>query len=31
MSHIDPRDYHNAVKKLRHFFEDKGFIEVHTQ
>jgi len=31
MSHIDPRDYHNAVKKLRHFFEEKGFIEVHTQ
>lgn len=31
MTHIDPRDYHNAVKKLRRFFEDKGFIEVHTQ
>jgi len=31
MSHIDPKDYHNAVKKLRHFFEEKGFIEVHTQ
>lgn len=31
MSHINSRDYHNAVKKLRHFFEEKGFIEVHTQ
>ena len=25
------RDFHNAVKKLRSFFESKGFIEVHTQ
>lgn len=31
MRHIDPMDYHNAVHKLRNFFERKGFIEVHTQ
>ena len=24
-------DFNNAVKKLRSFFESKGFIEVHTQ
>lgn len=28
---IDPKDYHNVVFKLRHFFEEKGFIEVPTQ
>lgn len=31
MNHINPKDYHNTVKKLRHFFEEKGFIEVPTQ
>ena len=25
------RDFHNAVKKLRSFFESKGFVEVHPQ
>jgi aspartyl/asparaginyl-tRNA synthetase len=25
------KDFHNAVKKLRSFFESKGFVEVHTQ
>jgi len=25
------QDFNNAVKKLRSFFESKGFIEVHTQ
>ena len=28
---IDPKDYHNAVKKLRNYFEGRGFVEVHTQ
>jgi len=28
---IDSREYHEVAKKLRNFFEDKGFIEVHTQ
>jgi len=31
MNHINPKDYHNAVKKLRYFFEEKGFLEVPTQ
>ena len=31
MKIIDPLDFHNAVQKLRFFFEKKGFIEVHTQ
>lgn len=31
MKTIDPMDYHNAVHKMRRFFETKGFIEVHTQ
>jgi aspartyl/asparaginyl-tRNA synthetase len=29
--HIDPIDFHKTVKKMRDFFEGKGFIEVHTQ
>lgn len=28
---LNPKDYHNAVSKLRHFFDEKGFIEVPTQ
>lgn len=28
---VDPREYHNAVTKLRSFFDSRGFIEVHTQ
>lgn len=28
---IKPKDYHRAVKLLRRFFEDRGFIEVPTQ
>jgi len=31
MKRIDPKKYHPAIKKLRQFFEDKGFIEVPTQ
>lgn len=31
MTHINPKDYHDAVKKLRYFFEEKGFLEVPTQ
>lgn len=31
MSCSDCKDFHAAVKKLRGFFESKGFIEVHTQ
>ena len=30
-TNIDPVDFHKCVKKLRAFFEGKGFIEVHTQ
>jgi aspartyl/asparaginyl-tRNA synthetase len=30
-AHIDPVDFHKTVKKLRDFFESRGFIEVHTQ
>ena len=30
-TNIDPVEFHNCVKKLRAFFEGKGFIEVHTQ
>lgn len=28
---IDPVEFHKAVKKMRDFFESRGFIEVHTQ
>ena len=28
---IDPYDYSYAVSRLRSFFENRGFIEVHTQ
>lgn len=28
---IDPRDFHMATKKLREFFENRGFVEVCTQ
>ncbi len=28
---VDPKDYHYASKKLREFFENKGFVEVPTQ
>lgn len=28
---INPKDYHRAVKKLRNYFEGRGFVEVHTQ
>jgi len=28
---INPKEYHSIVKKLRLFFENKGFIEVPTQ
>ena len=31
MTNVDPVQFHNAVSKLRSFFESKGFIEVHTQ
>ena len=30
-TNIPPCDFHACVKKLRDFFEAKGFIEVHTQ
>lgn len=30
-AHIDPVDFHKTVRKLRDFFESRGFIEVHTQ
>lgn len=29
--YIDPVEFHTTVKKMREFFEAKGFIEVHTQ
>lgn len=28
---IEPKDFHNAAKKLREFFENRGFVEVPTQ
>lgn len=28
---INPQDYHLATKKLREFFENRGFVEVATQ
>ena len=28
---INSQEYHEVAKKLRNFFEEKGFIEVHTQ
>ena len=28
---INSLEFHNAVKKARSFFDEKGFIEVHTQ
>jgi aspartyl/asparaginyl-tRNA synthetase len=28
---IEPREFHACVKKMRTFFEKRGFIEVHTQ
>lgn len=30
-AHIDPIEFHKTVKKMRDFFESRGFIEVHTQ
>jgi aspartyl/asparaginyl-tRNA synthetase len=30
-AHINSCEFHSVVKKLRAFFEDRGFIEVHTQ
>ena len=29
--HINPCEFHKVVKKLREFFEAKGWVEVHTQ
>jgi elongation factor P--beta-lysine ligase len=28
---IDPYEFTACVSKMRRFFEDKGFLEVHTQ
>lgn len=30
-AHINPCEFHTVVKKLRSFFESKGWVEVHTQ
>jgi aspartyl/asparaginyl-tRNA synthetase len=30
-NHINSLEFHKTVKKMRDFFESKGFIEVHTQ
>lgn len=30
-SHIPPEKFHNTFKKLQTFFEDRGFLQVHTQ
>lgn len=30
-NHINSIEFHKTVKKMRSFFESKGFIEVHTQ
>ena len=29
--YIDTQDYTEVIKKLRSFFESRGFLEVHTQ
>lgn len=29
--HINSCEFHNVVKRMRDFFESRGFIEVHTQ
>lgn len=29
--HVNSCEFHKVVKKLREFFETKGFVEVHTQ
>ena len=31
MACVDPKEFHACVKKMREYFEGKGFIEVHTQ
>jgi aspartyl/asparaginyl-tRNA synthetase len=31
MTNINPNDFHEVTKKLRSFFENKGWVEVHTQ
>jgi len=31
IGYIDPKEFHAVVKKLRTFFESKGFLEVHPQ
>ena len=28
---IDPQEFHTVVRKLRTFFTERGFLEVHTQ
>ena len=28
---IKPKEFHYVVKRLRNFFESKGWVEVHTQ
>jgi aspartyl/asparaginyl-tRNA synthetase len=30
-ANIDPTEFHTTVKRMRAFFEGRGFIEVHTQ
>lgn len=30
-AHINPAEFHAVVRKLRFFFESKGWVEVHTQ
>ena len=31
MSNVSPRDWSKHISKVRHFFEDKGFIECYAQ
>ena len=31
IAHINSQEFHLVVKKMREFFEGRGFIEVHTQ
>lgn len=31
IAHINSQEFHAVVKKMREFFEGRGFIEVHTQ
>ena len=31
IAHINSQEFHAVVRKMREFFEGRGFVEVHTQ